>query len=455
MNSSQSESKLSPLVEPPPKAWRLHHHLKTLSPEQRQELLESLSEGELATLLFDWSGAWARDSQLPPVGDWFTWLILAGRGFGKTRTGAETVRLMVERGEAKRIALVAPTSADARDTMVEGESGILAVCPPWAMPRYEPSKRRVTWPNGARAVLFSAEEAERLRGPQHDLAWGDEPASWTDDATWSNLVMGLRLGRAPRAVVTGTPKPVPLILDLVKDPKTVVTRGSTFENAGNLAAEYLRQIQRLYAGTRLGRQELNAEILLDVKGALFSQVHIDADRVAAAPALERIVISVDPAQTGTAQRDGTRETHNDEHGIIASGRGTDGHGYVLEDHSMRGSPDEWARCAVKAFYVHQAECIVAEVNCGGEMVESTIKTVDPSVPVRTVRAMRGKAKRAEPIAALYEQHKVHHVGHPEKFGKLEKQMRVFTGQNGRRDDRCDALCWGMHELLVGDGFAFV
>ena len=397
-------------------------------------------------LLYDWEGMWARDSQLLPAGEWFTWLILAGRGFGKTRTGAETIRYLVESGQAKRIALVAPTSADARDTMVEGESGILAVCPPWAKPKYEPSKRRVTWPNGARASLFSAEEPERLRGPQHDTLWGDEPASWVDEgkAAWDNAVMGLRLGR-PRAIITGTPKPVKLVLELLKDAKTHVTRGSTFENSANLAASFIDQVTRTYLGTRLGRQEIYAEVLTDIAGALFSMEHVDRNRVAAAPELERVVIAIDPAPTS--------ESGSDETGIMAVGKGSDGHGYVLQDHSLKGSPDEWARAAVKAYHQHQADRIVAEINCGGEMVETVLRSIEPDIPFTPLRAMRGKAKRAEPIAALYEQGKVHHVGEHER---LEKQMRVFTGINGRRDDRTDALCWGLHELLVsGGGFMFV
>jgi len=440
---------------PLPKVLRLHHRLQLLTPAEKQNLLEALSEAELVALLYDWTGAWARDSQLIPAGDWFVWLILAGRGYGKTRTGAESVRHLAETGQARRIALIAPTSADARDVMIEGESGLLAVCPPSAMPRYEPSKRRLTWPNGARATLFSAEEGSRLRGPQHDLLWGDEPASWTDESTWRNAVMGLRLGRQPRAILTGTPQPVPLILSLMKDPKTHLTRGSTFENAGNLASEYIRQVQRMYAGTRIGRQELEAEVLEDVVGALFNQALIDKHRVEKAPDLARIVVAVDPAQTGTERADESQK-HNDEHGIVVCGKdleSEDAHGYVLADLSMRGSPDEWARAAVKAFYTFRANCVVVESNCGGEMVEATIRTIDASVPVKIVRAMRGKAKRAEPIAALHEQGRIHHVG-VEGLEKLEKQMRVFTGANGRRDDRTDAMCWGFHDLLVGGGFFF-
>jgi phage terminase large subunit-like protein len=426
----------------------LHHRLQRLTQDQRRRFLEDLPDGILGAFLYDWDGAWARDSQLLPPGEWMVWLILAGRGFGKTRTGAETVRYLVERGQAMRIGLIAPTSADARDTMVEGESGILACSPPWNMPKYEPSKRRLTWPNGVRGTLFSAEEPERLRGPQHDLLWGDEPASWPSTEAWDNALMGLRLGARPRAIVTGTPKPVPLVLSLMRDPRTHVTRGSTFENAGNLSRDYIAHVKRQYEGTRVGRQELYAEVLEDMPGALFNQVLIDKHRVELAPELERIVISVDPAPTS--------ESGSDECGIIAEGKGFDGHGYVLQDYSLRATPDEWMRVAVKAFYTWRAESIVAEINNGGDMVETLLRGVDPNVPFKGVRAMRGKAKRAEPIAALYEQGRVHHVGLPEKFVRLEKQMRVFTGINGRRDDRTDAMCWGLHELVVeGNAFAFV
>lgn len=438
---------------------RLHHLIQVLPPEHRAQLFADLSDEFLSVALYDWRGIWARDSQLLPAGDdWEVWLILAGRGFGKTRTGAETIRDLVESGRAKRIGLIAPTSADARDTMVEGESGILAVCPPWNRPRYFPSKRRLEWPNGVRATLFSAEEPERTRGPQHDALWGDEPASWPTKEVWDNAAMGLRLGKRPIAIVTGTPKPVPMVLDLLKDPKTRVTRGSTFENTGNLAPAFIAQVRRIYSGTRIGRQELEAEVLEDMPGALFTQLLIDLLRVKEAPQLERVAIAVDPPRAS--------DEGSDEAGIVAMGRGdgpaglpreaapkADGpHGYVLGDYSRRGTPDEWGRVAVKAYYTHKADVLVAEINAGGEMVEAVIRGIDPTVNFKAVRAMRGKAKRAEPVSALYEQHKIHHVGPYEQLEKLEKQMRLFTGKPGRRDDRCDALNWAAHELLVDPAF---
>lgn len=366
-----------------------------------------------------------------------------------TRTGAETTRLAVEKGLARRIALVAPTSADARDTMVEGVSGILAVCPPWLTAHYEPSKRRVTWRRRgreiARATLFSAEEPERLRGPQHDWVWGDEPASWANASeVWAQICLGLRLGAKPRAVITGTPKPVDIILSLLKDPGCVVTRGNTYENRDNLAASYFDQIERLYGNSRLGRQEIYAEVLEAVAG-IFDMAKVEAGRIERlTKELDRIVVAVDPAQNSGS-------SSNDETGIMVVGV-ADGHGYVLEDASIKGSPDTWASRVSEKFHEWRADSVVAEVNVGGEMVEFTMRTVDPTLPVKTVRAMRGKAKRAEPIAALFEQGRIHLVG---SFPKLEQQMRTFTGINGKRDDRTDAMCWGFHELLVTPEFIFV
>lgn len=424
--------------------------LQSLPPTQLAELLKELPDTLVATLLHDWEGLWARPSQLVPAGDWNTWLILAGRGYGKTRTGAETVRTFVEKGLTRRIALVAPTAADVRDVMVEGESGLLACCPPWFRAHFEPSKRRITWKRGghevARATLFSAEEPERFRGPQHDLVWGDEPASWLDpDEAWAQLQLGLRLGKKPRAIITGTPKPIDLLIRLLDEEKTgrtFVTRGSTYENTSNLAANFIEQIGRLYGSSRLGQQEIHGEILNAVAG-IFDMAKVFAARIHTAPELERIVIAVDPSQNSA--------TGNDETGIMVVGV-KDGHGYVLEDASLKGSPDEWASQVAKKFHQWQADSVIAEVNVGGEMVEFTLRTVDSSLPVKTVRAMRGKAKRAEPIAALFEQEKIHLVGsHP----RLEKQMKTFTGLNGRRDDRTDAMCWGFHELLVTPAFSFV
>jgi predicted phage terminase large subunit-like protein len=414
----------------------------------RNRLLWSLSRKQARQIRYDWSYR-AREAQLPPQGDWRVWLLLAGRGFGKTRSGAELVRAQVEARTARHIALVAPTAADARDVIVEGESGLLGIAPAGARPLYEPSKRRLTWPNGAIATVFSADEPERLRGPQHDFAWCDELAAWRYPEAWDMLMFGLRLGDDPRAVITTTPRPTRLIRSLLADPKVVVTRGRTEENRANLAPAFLDQIVRRYQGTRLGRQELDAELLDDVPGALWQRGAIEAARTSATPELTRIVVAIDPAASS--------HEHADETGIIVAGRDPAGDGYVLADASGHYGPAEWARAAIAAYRAHSADRVVAEINNGGEMVEATLRTVDPNVPFAAVRASRGKAARAEPVAALYEQGRIHHLG---AFPALEDQMCAFTGDfdraaAGYSPDRVDALVWALTELLVepraGDG----
>lgn len=380
---------------------------------------------------------WARDTQLPPVGDWRTWLILAGRGFGKTRTGAETVRARVEAGAATRVALVGQTAADVRDVMIEGESGILAVSPPWFEPKYEPSKRRLTWPNGAIATAYSADEPRQLRGPQHDFAWADELASWATPEAWDQLMFGLRLGSDPRVIVTTTPRPTRIIRELLADPTTHATRGSTYDNRANLAPAFFEQIIRKYEGTRLGRQELHAEVLDDVPGALWTRAMLDATRTRTAPPeLTRVVVAIDPAVTSGED--------SDETGIVTVGKDAAGEYHVLADRSCRMTPDGWARRAVAAFDEHNADRIVAEVNNGGDLVEATLRTVRRNIPYAKVHASRGKRVRAEPIAALYEQRRVHHYG---DLAQLEDQMVTFTpdGMDGS-PDRVDALVWALTEL---------
>ncbi|HWD58924.1 MAG TPA: terminase family protein, partial [Stellaceae bacterium] len=384
----------------------------------------------------------ARDAQKPPPGDWRVWLLLAGRGFGKTRTGAELVRARIGACTARHVALVAPTAADVRDVMVEGESGLLAIAPADDRPEYEPSKRRLTWPNGAIATTYSADEPERLRGPQHDFAWCDELAAWRYPAAWDMLMFGLRLGADPRAVVTTTPRPTRLIKALLADPTVVVTRGTTYENWKHLAPAFLEQIVRRYEGTRLGRQELEAEILEDVPGALWNHAVIEAARVASAPELTRVVVAIDPA-AGSSE-------HSDETGIVVAAKDAVGHGYVLADLSGRYAPTEWAKAAIAAYRAHDADRIVAEVNNGGDMVEATVRMVDPNVPFGAVRASRGKVARAEPVAALYEQGRVHHLG---ALPRLEDQMCAFAHDYNRESagyspDRVDALVWALSELLV-------
>jgi predicted phage terminase large subunit-like protein len=349
---------------------------------------------------------------------------------------------MAEGGGAQRIALVAPTAADARSVMVEGESGLLSIASSDQQPFYEPSKHQLTWPNGAIATTYSADEPDRLRGPQHDLAWCDELAAWRYPAAWDMLMFGLRLGADPRVVVTTTPRPTKFIRDLIADPKVVVTRGRTIDNEKKLASAFLDQIVRRYEGTRLGRQELDAEILEDVLGALWNHAVIDAARVAAVTEMNRIVVAIDPA-AGSAER-------SDESGIVVAGKDASGHGYVLADVSGRYTPTEWAKAAIAAYRAHNADRIVAEVNNGGEMVEATLRIVDPTVPFTAVHASRGKVARAEPVAALYEQGRVHHLG---AFPALEDQMCGFVhdfdrATAGYSPDRVDALVWALSELLV-------
>ena len=420
----------------------LHASSLALLPEPlRNELIWSLSRNQALQLKYEWRYR-ARDAQLPPPGDWRVWLLLAGRGFGKTRTGAELVRSRMAARTARRIALVAPTAADARAVMVEGESGLLAIAPPGDRPLYEPSKRQLTWPNGAIATTYSADEPERLRGPQHDFAWCDELAAWRYPEAWDMLMFGLRLGNDPRAVVTTTPRPTRLIRALLADPKVVATRGKTAENRANLAPAFLDQIVRRYEGTRLGRQELDAELLDDMPGALWRRGLIEAARASAPPQLSRVVVAIDPAATSGAQADET--------GIIVAGRDASGNGYVLADASGRYAPAEWAGVAVAAYRAHRADRIVAEVNNGGEMVEATLRMIEPGVPFGAVRASRGKVARAEPVAALYERGRVRHLG---AFPQLEDQMCAFTGDfdraaAGYSPDRVDALVWALTDLLV-------
>jgi phage terminase large subunit-like protein len=381
----------------------------------------------------------ARANQLATDGDWWLWLILAGRGFGKTRTGAEFVHENVER--YGRWHFVAPTAADARDTMVEGESGIIPTAPPGKRPIYEPSKRKLTWPNGATALLFSAEEPERLRGPQCEAFWADELAAWKYmRETWDQLMFGFRLGETPRGVATTTPKPLALIKELLSMEGVALTRGSTYENRDNLSPVFFQQIIQRYEGTRLGRQELNAELLEDVEGALWSLRRIEQLRVREHPPLVRIVVAIDPAVTSGED--------SDETGIVVAGVGEDGHGYVLDDLSGRLSPDGWGRRAVEAYRTQRADRIIGEANNGGDLVEVNIRTVDRAASYKKVHASRGKRTRAEPVAALYEQGRVHHVG---AFPELEDQMTQWVPGTGvASPDRMDALVWALTELMLGN-----
>ena len=403
--------------------------LAKLPKEVRNDFIDSLSEDEIKGVLYNWEW-WARPEQLEPVGDWTFWLVKAGRGFGKTRTGAEWIRKREEQG-FNRIGLIAPTAADCRDIMIEGESGILAVSPPWNRPLYEPSKRRLTWPSGIIATTYSAEEPDRLRGPQHEILWCDEIGHWKYPEAWDMAKLGLRLGSNPQAIITTTPKPVRIVRELIKDKDCVMTGGNTYENIVNLAASFYKTIVSKYEGTRLGRQEIHAELLEDTPGALWTRKIIEDLRVKKAPELVRIVVAIDPAVTSGEE--------SSETGIIIGGLGVDGHGYVLQDLSCRLRPNMWAKRAIDGYENWEADRIIGEVNNGGDLVEAIIRTIDEDIPYQKVWASRGKRTRAEPISALYEQGKIHHVG---IFSDLEDQQCSFLPEgSGVSPDRVDALVW--------------
>ena len=408
-----------------------------MPPTARAKILAEFTARERAALASAWP-VWARPEQLQPPGTWRTWLILAGRGWGKSRTGAEWVRAQVKAGLAGRIALIARTASDVRDVIVEGESGILAISPKDERPIWEPSRRRLTWPNGAQATTYSADEPDQLRGPQHDGAWCDELAAWRYPETWDQLRFGLRLGAHPRVVVTTTPRPTKIIRDLIASPDTVVTRGRTRDNVANLAPGVVAELERRYAGSRLGRQELDGEVLDDSAGALWRWTWIDAARVAKAPDLRRIVVAVDPATTSGEE--------SDETGIVVAGIGYDGRGYILADESGRYRPEEWARKVASAYHAHKADAVIAESNQGGEMVGAVLRAYGSAgLPVRTVHAKRGKATRAEPVAVLYEQARVSHVG---SLARLEDQLTTWDpGASGASPDRLDALVYAVTDLL--------
>lgn len=430
------------------------------SPELQERLMARVGTAEqIEFLKFHWP-FWARSNQLAPQGDWSSWLILAGRGFGKTRTGAEWVRANMcgdtplSSGRWRHIALIAETATDARDVVVgdgkpssdpKAGSGLLQVHPRHYRPTYEPSKRRLTWPNGAVASIYNGTEPDQLRGPQHDAAWCDELAKWQyAQETWDQLQFGLRTGTNPQVCITTTPRPIALLKEILADPGTVVTQGSTFDNSAHLSRKFLATIKRKYEGTRLGRQELNAEILEDIEGALWKRSLIDALRVKEQdlPPLERIVVAIDPNASSTEDAN--------ECGIVCAGLGSDEIAYILDDISGVMQPVEWAREAISLLNMRRGDRIIAEINNGGDMVEQVLRMIDPLVSFRSVWASRGKVTRAEPVSALYEQGRVRHVG---SFPRLEDQMCAFTVNFDRREmgyspDRVDALVWALTELMI-------
>ena len=376
----------------------------------------------------------ARPNQLPPAGAWNIWLLLAGRGFGKTRTGAEWVRRLAVGLPDARFAVVAPTYADARDTCVEGPAGLLSVIPKSWVKAWNRSMGELTLTNGAHIKLFSADTPERLRGPQFHYGWCDELAAWEYPETWDQLMFGMRLGSRPQVVVTTTPKPTPLVKELMGRADVHLTRGATFDNAKHLAPAALAQLRARYEGTRLGRQELFAEIVDDVEGALWTRQMLEDACLSEAPVrMKRIVVGVDPSG-------GHAET-----GIVVCGLGSDDKGYVLADCTVAGSPDTWGRTVVEAYHGWRADRVVVEKNFGGDMAEHTIRMVDRNVSIKTVLASKGKVPRAEPVAALYEQRRVHHVG---RFPKLEDQMCTYTSDDKVSPDRLDAMVWALTELMV-------
>jgi phage terminase large subunit-like protein len=415
-------------------AGTLHELIAKTDPPLREALLK------------DWE-IWARDDQLPPESAWRNWLILGGRGAGKTRAGAEWVRgVALARNafgdSARQIALIGESLADVREVMIEGVSGLLGVHARGERPQWEPSRRRLQWKNGAVAYAFSADDPESLRGPQFDAAWCDELCKWRRaESAFDMLQFGLRLGRNPRAAITTTPRPVPLLKRLLADPATVVSRAATKANAFQLAPQFLEQMLARYAGTRLGRQELDGELIEARADSLFPRERIERARVEGHPPLARIVVAVDPP---ASSREGA-----DACGIVAVGIDDDGKVFVLADESEGGlSPLAWASRAIALYRRLEADRIVVEVNQGGEMARAVLFETDASVPISEVRATRGKVLRAEPVAALYEQGRVSHVG---SFPLLEDEMADFGADglsNGRSPDRLDALVWAITSLVL-------
>jgi phage terminase large subunit-like protein len=420
--------------------------LLKLEEAERLAELRSLSEEERHEFAYHWR-LWARGSQVAPGGEWRVWMILAGRGFGKTRAGAEWVRELAAADPSARIALVASSLGEARAVMVEGESGILAISPPTAFPEFEPSLRRLSWPNGAIATLYSAAEPESLRGPQHSHAWCDEIGKWETAASravnsWDNLMLGLRLGDAPQVVATTTPRAVALVQRLMRDGQAAITRGASEDNKYNLPARFLDDMRERYGRSLLGRQELDGELIVDLPGALWTRSLLEACREEAASSVPvRVVVGVDPPASA----------NGDACGIVVCSLGEDGLGRVLADASVeKPTPERWARAVATAAEAWDADRVIAEANQGGAMVESVLRAAAIALPVRLVRASRGKAARAEPVAALYEAGRVRHAG---TFPALEDELcGMMTGAAyqgpGHSPDRADALVWALTELML-------
>ncbi len=436
------------VTSPPPKSPLRIGEILKLRPGERATVIAEMTTKECSKILYDWN-LWARPDQEPPPGDWIVWLILAGRGAGKTRAGAETVRRWSQ--DFPIVNLIGPTADDVRDVMVLGESGLLNICPPDERPRFLASAGRLEWPNGAISQLFSAEEPDRLRGKQHMKLWCDELAAWRRAEAFDQAMFGLRLGDRPQMIVTTTPRPTKIIKQLADDKDTIVTRGSTFDNRGHLARAFLERITKRYEGRVIGRQELFAEIVEETPGSLWTRALIERQRVKAEDApneFSEVVVAVDPPA-----RSGRKA---DECGIVIAGRASGGKIYVLADMTSQGdTPSAWAARVGAAYRGFGANRVVAEINNGGEMVAAVLRQAEPHLPVRAVTATRGKFLRAEPVAAAYERGLVFHVG---AFEKLEDQLCALTPDFDRAvgsPDRADALVWALSDLLglnrVGGG----
>lgn len=413
--------------------------LDFLTPSRRTQHLAQLTPDEIRAVNSGWHH-WRRPDQTPPDGDWSLWLFMGGRGAGKTKAGAEWVNAMVASGGARRIGLIGETMHDARSVMVEGQSGLLNPHDAGMRPRFEPSKRRLSWVNGAEAFLFSAEDPEQLRGPEFDLVWADEFAKWRHpEAVFDMVQFGLRLGTRPRMMVTTTPRNIPALKRMLVDPKVVVTTARTQDNARHLPARFIERVTQFYGGSRLGRQELSAEILEDDERALWKRGWIDAARVRVVPELVRVVVAVDPPVTAGRRSDAC--------GIVVAGRAGDGALYVLADRTVQGmSPQGWALRAGAAVSAYGAQAVVVETNQGGDLVTALMKEAAPGVRVMPVRATLSKRERAVPVSVLYEQGRVHHVG---SLAALEDEMCLFGVEGGHSPDRVDALVWALSDLAPG------
>lgn len=421
--------------------------LAALDPVERDRLLSKLSKEDVSNLRWHWP-LWARPSQLPPAGDWRTWLFLAGRGSGKTRAACEWIRSEIESGRRRNIGIIGPTSTAVRRIQIEG-SGLLSVSPPWCKPVYESTLARVSYPNGATCWLCSSEEESRIRGFNWEAAWVDELAVCENlNSLWSNLNMAVRvpgpLGHAPQIFISTTPRPLPLLKQIMADPTTVITRARTMDNAANLDPSTLEFLHKTYGHTRLGAQELEGLVIDDVDGALFSRDLLESVRVSPFKAprhYRRIVVAVDPAMSSNAT--------SDETGVIVAGLSEEnGEAYVIADYSGRYSPDKWAKIVVDAYHTHSADRIITEVNAGGDLVESVIRSRDPTrtIPIRKIHAKRGKVARAEPVVALMEQGRAHLIG---RFDDLESQLTGWSADSGTGSpDRMDALVYAIHELMI-------